>query len=208
MRRESILRVMHVVLGLSGLLLIIWWLLLGLTLLPGGSGRSFAAMVLTPGWVPINVIGLVATLLLAIGLSGFLARQAERPGTLGFLGAIVSIAGVVLFGALQFDETFVWPLLAVHAPQLMEPGGPMFTNGPFLSVYLIMGVLFAGGFVLLAVHLIRLKSHPLVLELLLLVGAVLFAGGTLVPVFVRTVGVLLLGASLMWWGLRGRGRCV
>lgn len=201
MIQRSITRVLGMLLGLSGLLLIVWWLLLGLSQLSGGSGGSFASMVLTPAWLPVNILGLVATLLLAVGLCAFLTRASPDIGVLGFVGTVVSIAGVVLFDALQFDETFVWPVLAQHAPLLMEPDGPIFRNPAFFAVYIAMGVLFAVGFVLLAAHSIRRATLPLVLNVLLLVGALLFAGGALVPIVVRTVGVLMFGSALIWAGI-------
>lgn len=201
MRKRSITGVLGTFLSLAGILLIVWWILLGLSQLSASSGASLAAMAMTPLWLPANIVGIIATVLLVVGLSAFFTRAAPDSDTLGFLATTVSMAGVLLFGALQFDETFVWPVLAQDAPMLLEPGGPMLGAPPFFAAYVSMGVLFAAGFILLTAHSIRRAALPLVLNLLLVFGALLFAGGVLVPVAVRTAGVLIFGGALIWAGL-------
>jgi hypothetical protein len=83
-------------------------------------------------------------------VSGILTGHSSRLRTLGFLGIVSSVSGTVLFTALQFDETFVWPLLAAYADQLLEIKGPMFTDPTFFTGYVVMGVLFILGFVFIA----------------------------------------------------------
>jgi hypothetical protein len=144
MKRDSRTTVLSTLLAVSGMLLIIWWLLLGLSQLTGGAGDSLAKLALAPTWVPINVMGLLSSLLLILGLIGILTGKPSDLGTLGFVGIVLSIAGTALFTAVQFDETFVWPLLARHADGLLE--------------------------------------------------------------VVRTIGVVLLGVSLVWIGFKNRKR--
>ncbi len=205
MTKTAMAKAFETLLGISGALLIIWWLLLGITQAAGDSGQSFAAMVQTPSWLPVNIVGMVAMLVLVVALSGWVLQIPSGGGALRFLGVVISVVGVVLFGAVQFDETFVWPLLAEHAPSMMEPAGPMFTDPAFLSIYLLMGVFFAAGFVLVAIDSIRSNSSPLILNLMLIIGAVLFAGGSFMPLIARSVGVLLFGASLIWQGFWSSG---
>lgn len=147
MKTESITKVFSVMLVVSGILLIIWWLLLGLSQSLGNAGDSLSKLAQTSTWVPINIVGLLASLLLVFGLIGILTGHSSRLRTLGFLGIVSSVSGTVLFTALQFDETFVWPLLAAYADQLLEIKGPMFTDPTFVTGYVVMGVLFILGFV-------------------------------------------------------------
>lgn len=206
MKKESITSVFSTLLAVSGKLLIIWWLLLGLSQITSGAGDSLAKLALMSTWVPINIVGLLSTLLLILGLIGIRTGNSSDLGAFGFLGIVLSITGTALFTALQFNETFVWPLLARNAEELLDIEGPMFTDPAFYAGYLIMGVLFAVGVVLVAAQSLKRRIFPFVPSVFLLVGALLFAGGMLVPVIVRTIGVALLGVSLIWMGFKNRKR--
>jgi hypothetical protein len=204
MKKESVTEVLSVLLSVSGILLMVWWLLLGLIQRLGGAGNSLAELVIVSSWLPVNILGLLATLLLILGLSGILTGNTPDLGTFGFLGVLLSISGAALFTAVQFDETFIWPLMATHGGELLEPEGPMFTDPSFFTSYIVMGVFFAVGFIFLSVQSLKRRIFPVVPSIFLLTGAVLFAGGVLVPVAVRTVGVLLFGIALIWIGFRNR----
>jgi hypothetical protein len=206
MKKESTTNVLSTLLAVSGMLLIIWWLLLGLSQIAGGGGDSLAKLALTSSWVPINIAGLLSTLLLILGLIGILTGNTSELGALGFVGVVLSISGAALFTALQFDETFVWPLLATHAEGLLEIEGPMFTDPAFVASYLVMGIVFAVGFVFVAAQSLKHRIFPVVPSVFLLAGALLFAGGILVPVIIRTIGVVLLGVSLIWVGFKNKKR--
>ena len=72
--------------------------------------------------------------------------------------------------------------------------------------YVIMGVLFAVGFIFLAIQSLKRRIFPIIPSVFLLVGAVLFAGGVLIPIAARTIGVLLFSIALIWIGFRNRKR--
>jgi len=200
MKKESIARVFSIMLAVSGILLIIWWILLGISQMISGSGGSLSQIVQSPGWIPINIIGLVASLLLVLGLMRILVEDSTNLGFLGFFGFIICILGVALFASLQFDETFVWPLLATYADSLLEIKGPMYTNPGFLAAYIIMGILFTLGFIFIAVQSLRKNIFPKIPSILMIIGAPIFGGGLYVPLMVRTIGLILLGISFIWVG--------
>lgn len=200
MKKESIANVFSIMLVISGILFIIWWILLGVSQMIGSSGGSLSQLVQSPSWIPINIIGLVASLLLVMGLMRILFGNESSLGIFGFLGFIICILGVVLFTSLQFDETFVWPLLATYADSLLEIEGPMFTNPGFLAAYIIMGILFALGFIFIAVQSLRRNIFPKIPSILMIIGAPIFGGGLYVPLMVRTIGLILLGISFIWVG--------
>jgi len=68
MKKKIILDVFSVTLIASGILLIIWWTLLGISQVFSNSGDSLSQLVQSTTWIPINIIGLVASLFLVIGL--------------------------------------------------------------------------------------------------------------------------------------------
>ena len=200
MKKEPIARVLSIMLVISGILLIIWWILLGISQMTGGTGGSLSQLVQSPSWIPINIIGLIASLLLVMGLMRLLFEDESRLGVLGFLGFILCILGVVLFASLQFDETFVWPLLATHADSLLEIEGPMFTSPGFLAAYIIMGILFAVGFIFISVQSLRRNIFPKIPSIFMIIGAPIYGAGLYVPLMARTVGLILLGVSFIWVG--------
>ena len=200
MKKESMLNLLSILLAVSGFLFIIWWVLIGVTQMISGSGSSLSQIVQTSGWIPINIIGLIAVLLLILGLTRILFEDSTNIGVLGFLGVIICILGTALFASLQFDETFVWPLLATHAGSMLEIRGPMFTDPGFFASYIVMGILFTLGFIFIAVQSLRRAIFPKIPSILMIIGAPLFGGGLYVPIIARTIGLILLGVSFIWAG--------
>ena len=200
MKKKLILDVFSISLVISGILLIIWWALLGISQMFSNSGDSLSQLVQSTTWIPINIIGLVAALFLVIGLIRILFEDESSLELLGFLGVILSIFGVVLFTSVQFDETFVWPLLARYSDNLLEINGPMFTNLSWLSIYIIMGVLFALGFIIIAIHSLRRNIFPKTPSILMIIGAPIFGSGIYLPIMIRTIGLIFLSISFIWIG--------
>ena len=197
MKKKLILDVFSISLVISGILLITWWILLGISQVFSNSGDSLSQLVQSSTWIPINIIGLIAALFLVIGLMRILF---EEESSLGLLGVIISIFGVVLFTAVQFEETFVWPLLARYSDNLLEINGPMFTNLSWLSIYIIMGVLFALGFIIIAIHSLRRNIFPKTPSILMIIGAPIFGSGIYLPIMIRTIGLIFLSISFIWIG--------
>jgi hypothetical protein len=200
MKKESIENVFSTMLVISGCLLILWWILLGVSQAVGNGGASLLQLAQSGTWVPVNIIGLVALLLLVFGIMGILIRDYSNLGAFGFSGVIISTIGVILFTSLQFDETFVWPLLATYADTLLEIKGPMFTDPGFFTAYIIMGLLFIVGFVFIAIQSLRRNIFPKVPGIFLIIGTPVFAGGLFVPVIVRTIGLILMSVAFIWIG--------
>ena len=197
MKKKLILDVFSISLVISGILLITWCILLGISQVFSNSGDSLSQLVQSSTWIPINIIGLIAALFLVIGLMRILF---EEESSLGLLGVIISIFGVVLFTAVQFEETFVWPLLARYSDNLLEINGPMFTNLSWLSIYIIMGVLFALGFIIIAIHSLRRNIFPKTPSILMIIGAPIFGSGIYLPIMIRTIGLIFLSISFIWIG--------
>jgi len=200
MKKKLILDIFSISLIISGILLITWWTLLGISQVLSNSGDSLLQLVKSSTWIPINIIGLIATLFLVIGLMRILFEEESSLELSGFLGVILSIFGVVLFTAVQFDETFVWPLLAKHSDNLLEINGPMFTNLSWLSIYIIMGAFFVLGFILIAIQSLRRNIFPKIPSILMIIGAPIFGSGLLVPLMIRTIGLIFLSISFIWIG--------
>ena len=182
----------------TGALLILWWGLMG-TMAPSGGDNLLLEMVRHPNWTLINALGSAHAVLLPLALVGLYACQVEKVGTLGLVGFVLAFLGAVLTAWIQVEETLVWPLLATHAPTLVDMKGPMFSDPAFFGTYVLMGVLFIPGALIFGIAAARARVLPRWGAILLAVGAPLFGIGGLFFV-VRTVGALLFTAALVWLG--------
>ncbi len=131
MNLNSFIRLSGVALIKAGILLLIWWLGLGIFMPTEGIDIGFQNMVVDGNWLWINVIGVIACMLLIAGFYGLYLKQADQSGVLGYAGFLCAFFGSVLFLCIQYIETVIWPMLAEHAPTLLQHNGPMFADGVF-----------------------------------------------------------------------------
>lgn len=180
--------------------------ILPIILLP--TSEPLLQWVLDADWSVLNGLALIMTVLTPLALVSLYSKQVEESGWLGFIGFVMAFIGSVLFSSVQFDEALLWRIFAKEAPVLLDLAGPMFKNPGFSTIYLLMGILYILGFVLFGIATIRGGVFPRVAALLLIIGVPLFASGVFLPQFLRTIGAVLAGVSLIWMGLgmSGRGR--
>jgi hypothetical protein len=143
---------------LSGGILIVGSLfaITGFLLHPSG---STPINVLSPIWLPANLLILVGALLVALGLPGMYARQAERAGKLGLIGFTLTFIVILLFNvALGAIETFLFPALAANAATRSFLAGPLpATYSRFLLVAVLLELV---GPVLLGIATLRANVFP------------------------------------------------
>lgn len=183
---------------LTCILLLLWWVVMGLiTISSGNLDITTLELVRLNGYQIQSLIGLAACILAPIGLMGLYLPHAEKTGKLGLSGFLLSCMGVILYGCMQFDETFTWPILALKAPALLETGGLM-SDAAYLSIFILMGLIFAVGFLLFGVANWRAGVFPRWAVILFMVGAVLFGIG--MAVMIRTIGMI---CWVLGWGWMG-----
>jgi hypothetical protein len=168
---------------------LLWWGLMAvIVVLSGNLNLSTLELVRLNGYQIQSIIGLFACILAPIGLMGLYMPCAEKVGKLGLIGTLLSCLGVILYGCMQFDETFTWPILAVKAPALLETGGLM-SDVAYLSIFLLMGLILALGFILFGIAIWRARVFPRWTVMFFTFGAVLFGIGMAIPI--RTIGLIL-----------------
>jgi hypothetical protein len=173
---------------------------LNAALFPAEPGSE--VMATDASWFIVQIMGLVALLLIALGLAGLYARQAQETGTLGLIGFVVALSGTLMAFGTLWGEAFLGPFLAEEAPAVMdaEPTGA-FAAGVILSV-----MLYALGWLLFGLASLRARVLPRRASMLLMVGAVLFfvLGVLELPLWtvVQSAAVAWMGYTL-WSGTAG-----
>lgn len=156
---------------------------------------------LTPLFVIVTLVSFIGSLLFLLGLPAIAVRQAPRAGWLGFVGFILTFIGGLLFTSFSVVGLLIFPWLAQVAPKLIAGNGP---PPPFFVFFLVAGVLFAVGGVLLGIATMRAGVFPRWAGLLIIIGAVLnlvsFPLSGLIGNIVGTASFILFALGLGWIG--------
>ncbi len=195
MSHSTLIRWSGLALIAGGIASIVFWLLV----LPLGTFIG-AEVVRHPLWIPSQVMHVVGTMLALLGLLGLYAMQYEQIGKLGAIGFIISCIGTVFFVTDGLLAVMVFPVLAAHAPAVLEIDGAM-NLPPVLFIFILFYATCMIGYLMFGAAILRNPVWPRPALVLFLIGAVLFnlPPGP-VPVFVLSLGGVLWGSSLIWLG--------
>ena len=176
--------------ALAGGLLFVIGDLLGLASI---GEESFAETAATGTFILQQLIFLLGTVLILFGLFGLYASQSEATGTLGLVGFLVAFLGTALTVGAKWAQTFIAPIVAERAPELLEAENLAFP---------LSFATFALGWLLLGVATLRARVYPRWAAVLLIVGAAItFFPFLPTPAVVLGVAVACLGFLLF----TGRG---
>ncbi len=183
----------------TGVLLMLWWLLVT-TLLPSLEVEvDLAALAGESAWAPYSALGMVGAILLPGVIVSLYVYQKGTMTTVGQVGFYLSLLGTVMFAWVQAEQTLVWPVLVDEAPHLVDFSGPMFGDALFAAVYWSAHGIVSVGFILFGRAMVRARVFPKWAGILLAFGgAVLGIGGLVLAM--RLIGVFALGAALVWTG--------
>lgn len=138
---------------------------------------------------------LAVLVLLAFALLAIHAAQAPRLGRAAHAAFGVALTGTLLAAGGAWDSLFTVPYLAEHAPAVVDRN----TDGSLLAGYVLSYLLFAIGWIAVAVTTLRAKLLPRGAAIVLLVGSILaiVPAPTPIRVLVLAVGAALLGRAAM-----------
>jgi len=190
-KTESILST----LGAAGLL--IWWFLMPVFLPVKESSAHFERMVIDENWIQLNVIGLVSTLLLALGFPGFYLKAHDKINKAGFIGLLLASTGLILYTCIQYYETLLWPAAAHINPDLLQVKGALVSGDTGVTAGLVIsGAVLGLGYILFGIAALKTRLFPAIPLWFLMIGATVFGNGIVFPV--RTVGLVLLSTGTIW----------
>ena len=184
---------------ICAVLLFCSWASIGAFMWKEISARNFSAMVQNPAWIPVNILFLIATLLLIPGIVGLYLRQAEKTGTLGIMAFYITLLAVIWYVCIQFYETFFWPVIAAESQTLFQAVGFSPTNKLIFFQFILSGVVWLTGFILLGFVTVRANIIKKWAVILFTTGAVLFGIGMAFPL--RTLGLVLFCIGMIKYGL-------
>ena len=183
--------------------LLIWWFLMPVLLPVNDAADNFQNLILDNDWVLINIVGLISTLLLALGFPGFYLKNHDKFSKMGFAGLIIASAGLILFTSIQYYETLLWPAAAQVNPELLQVKGALVSGDFGVAAGLLISGAFLGiGYILFGISALRTKSYPEIPLWLIIIGAPVFGNGILFPV--RTLGLILFCTGTIWLANRIR----
>ena len=184
--------------GAAGIL--IWWFMMPIFLPIGDAAEQFQNLVLDPEWIAVNLVGLISILFMILGFPGFYIKHYDIYHTPGFIGLIVALTGLILYAAIQYYETIIWPAAAHYNPELLQVKGALVSGDPLVAAgLLVSGVILGAGYILFGIASFRARSFPKVPVWFLIFGAPLFGNGILFPV--RTVGIILFATGTIWMAI-------
>lgn len=165
------------------------------------SARDPSSVLGTP-YTAVHMLGVISTILTLFGLLGLYALHVEHTGWVALIGFVLAFVGTTLRGAVAFFDGFMIPVLATHAPHLLDNiRHTIFVAGPMVAMFPLTSITFILGFVLFGIALVRTDILPRWGSRLLLYGAPLLGLGPIsAPIIVPTVGAIVFGSGQMWLG--------
>lgn len=182
---------------IGGAGLMIWWFLMPVMLPISEASDNFQSLVLDNNWIPVNMIGLISTLLLTLGFPGFYLKYHDRFNKSGFVGLIIAATGLVLFTGIQYYETLLWPAAAQAYPELLQVKGALVSGDVGVLAGLVTsGALLGIGYIIFGISALQTKAYPKIPVWFLIIGAPVFGNGIAFPI--RTAGLLLYCVGTIW----------
>jgi len=182
---------------IGGAGLMIWWVSMPIFLPINDSFENFNNLILDNNWLPLNIIGLISTLLLTLGFPGFYLRHHEKFNNPGFIGLIIASAGLVLFTSIQYYETLLWPAAVQINPELLQAEGALVSGDLRVVAGLITsGALLGIGYIIFGISALLTKAFPKIPVWFMIIGAPVFGNGIVFPI--RTAGLISFCVGTIW----------
>lgn len=195
---------------IGGLSLILGSLLLTLyaalfpVLLPVGNGvYDYVQVVLNPNWIRLALAAFAGVLLMLIGFYAVYSRLRSKAGIVGAIGFLFVEAAYLLQACKLTWELFLYPIIAAHPPSAFLLQEAIIKNDPAVVIFRVVSAftIFI-GIVLFCFSLYRSDEYPKVAAILIFVGALVYAIGPVISVFVSVAGIATLAMGCLLLGLR------
>jgi hypothetical protein len=183
--------------------LLAWWLMFPVLLPIADASENFQDLVMNSNWTVVNLAGLLSCLFLCLGLPGIFLAHYKHYKMYGFFGLLLACTGLILFTAIQYYETLIWPAAAQTNPGLVHSNGALVSgNSAVVAGLLLSGIVLGSGYVLFGIAALKTGKYSKAAIWMLMVGVVVFGNGIIFPA--RTVGMILFISGTIWISLQVR----
>jgi len=180
------------------------WAICWTTLLPVHErARDVSIMILSPNWIWIVSLALPGTILMIFGFTGVYARLYDNAGVTGLIGYLFIMLAYIFQAAKITWEIFVYPIIVSYTPSLSLFSDKIFMQHPqFILFRWIASVTIFIGVILFCITLIRSREFPKSAGILILCGALIYAVGPVINIYLAIAGVLILSLGCFVLGYK------
>jgi hypothetical protein len=189
---------------LAGIALVVYWYAFALFMPYGQLSTTLAILVENRNWIWINALGVFGALLGLLGQAGIYIAQSTNTNLYASIGFYTATTGTTLLIGTMLWETVLWPILVKQDESLLSFSGPIYRSKVFFPFFIIAGLIYSLGYVLVGIGIVRAGVLPSIAGILVAVGAPTFGLGSMFgkyQVYVRSLGITLMSAGLFWLGM-------
>ena len=172
--------------------------------LPIGRGTfDYLQVVLSRWWVPLTATAFIGVLLLAVGFDVVWSRLRPTAGSAGWIGFISLKTALILQACKLTWELFLDPIIAAQPQAAFLLRDSVIINDPAVVTFrLVSAVTILIGVLLFGVALYQSGEFPRKVLVLIAIGAIVYAIGLTVSVWVAIAGVVTLSVGCLLMGIR------
>jgi hypothetical protein len=173
-------------------------------LLPlGNSSYDYVMVVLNPNWVRLAVMAFAGVLLMLIGFYAVYSRIRSTAGMVGAIGFLFIEAAYLLQACKVTWELFLYPVIAKYPMSAFLLRDAIFKHDPSVWIFRIMAsITILLGIVLFCYTLYRSGEYPKSAAALIFAGALVYALGPMISIFVSVAGIFTLAVGCLLIGIR------
>ena len=173
-------------------------------LLPIGTGNyDLAAVVLDPDWLRLTVTAFAGILLMLFGFYAAYDRIRAAAGGLGALGFLLIELAYLLQACKVTWEIFLYPVIAGNSASAFLLRDGVLKHAPAVALFRSASslIIFA-GILLFCAALHRSRRFPRMAPAMVFGGALLYAVGPFISIFVGVPGIFLFAVGCSLLGIR------
>ncbi len=180
------------------------WAICWTTLLPVNErARDISLMISNPNWIWISSLAYPGTLFMIFGFTAVYARLYNKAGVLGFIGYVFIILAYIFQAAKITWEIFIYPIIVGYEPSIALFRDRILLQHPqFILFRLFASITIFVGVILLCIMLIRSREFPKSAGILIFCGAIIYAVGPLINIYLAIAGVVILSIGCFILGYK------
>jgi len=173
-------------------------------LLPLGNGvYDYVELALNPNWVWLAFIAFIGILLMMAGFYAVYSKIRSETVLIGATGIVFIELAYLLQACKVTWELLLYRIIASHTESAFLLHDNIIKHDPYVVDFrIISSITILIGVVLFSLSLYRSKVFPKIAAVLIFVGAITYALGPLISVFISIAGIFTLALGCSFLGTR------